>query len=77
MNHGVVQGVLGSQGGVVGAQWESKEGLGDVVVLRARGSGLGRFWGMWGPWRGNGWLVRIVGRVRGVQEVPWSARDRG
>jgi hypothetical protein len=33
--------------------------------------------GMWGKWRGSGWLGRTVESVRGVQEVPWSARNRG
>jgi hypothetical protein len=32
-DHGAVLGVLGSQGGGVGAQWEYREGLGDAVVL--------------------------------------------
>jgi hypothetical protein len=34
-------------------------------------------WGLWGIERDVGLLSGEVERVRGVQEVPWSTRNRG
>jgi hypothetical protein len=48
-----------------------------LVALYTMGSGVGRFGAIWGYMGDSGWGRGVVERVRGAQEVPWSARNRG